>query len=76
VLSFDDHIPNADALIDAVDRYVQQHNIVVLDRRGDGSAKHKPYYLWVPASKTEVRRFKSKGCGMTGFPAVVVTRPF
>jgi hypothetical protein len=39
-MRFDDHIPNAKALIDAVDGYVRRHNILVLDRRG----------------KTEVRR--------------------
>lgn len=54
-MRFDDHIPNAEALIQAVDRYVRQHNILVLDRRND-SAKNQPYFLWVPVSKTEVRR--------------------
>lgn len=44
MLRFDDQIPNAKALIDAVDRYVRQHNILVLDRRG----------------KTEVRRSSIK----------------
>jgi hypothetical protein len=53
---FDDHIPNAPALIDAVDHYVRQYQIPVLDRRGDGSTKTKRYFLWLPVSKTEVRR--------------------
>ena len=32
-MRFDDRRPNAQELIHAVDRYVQQHNIVVLDKR-------------------------------------------
>jgi hypothetical protein len=56
LLHFDDHFPNANALVDTVDQYVRQHEIPVLDRRGDGSAKTKRYFLWVPVSKTEVRR--------------------
>jgi hypothetical protein len=32
-MRFDDHIPNANGLIQAVDRYVRQYNIAVLDRR-------------------------------------------
>lgn len=34
LLRFTDHIPNAEALIAVVDKYVRQHNITVLDRRG------------------------------------------
>jgi hypothetical protein len=60
LLRFDDHMPNAGALIDAVDRNVRKHNIPVLDRRGDGSAARKRYFLWVPVSKTEVRRTSLK----------------
>jgi hypothetical protein len=56
MMRFDDHIPNAKALILAVDYYVRKHRITVLDRRGDGSAKNKRYFLWVLVSKTEVRR--------------------
>jgi hypothetical protein len=59
-LRFDDHIPNAEALIDAVDEQVRKHNIPVLDRRGDGSAKTKPYFFRVAISKTEVRRSSLK----------------
>jgi hypothetical protein len=59
-MRFDDHIPNADAFIDAVDRNVRKHNIVVQDRRGDGSAARKRYFLWVPVSKTEVRQSSLK----------------
>jgi len=38
-MRFDDNIPNAEALIGAVDRYVQQYNIVVLDRRSKPEAR-------------------------------------
>jgi hypothetical protein len=60
LLRFDDHFPNANALINTVDQYVRQYEIPVLDRRGDGSLKTKPYFLWVPVSKTEVRRTSIK----------------
>jgi hypothetical protein len=47
-------------LIDAVDQQVRKHDIPVLDRRDDGSAKTKRFFLWVSKSKTEVRRSSLK----------------
>ena len=37
---FGDEIPNAGALVAAVTQHVQQHNIKVLDRRGQTEARH------------------------------------
>jgi hypothetical protein len=37
-MRFSDNRPNAEALIEAVNRHVQQHNIKVIDRRGKSKA--------------------------------------
>jgi len=34
-MGFSNDLPNSGALIEAVDKYVRQHNIPVLDKRGE-----------------------------------------
>jgi hypothetical protein len=55
-LRFDDHIPNANALIEAVDQQVQKHSIPVLDQRGKYSEKSARIFFFGLPSDAGVRR--------------------